>query len=365
MNQTTVIVGGIIIIVGIAAYVFLSSERAGSFFTNATSTVATTTPPGPVPPPSTQTPRAPGVTTNPGGSTSDTTAVVSGRVTPNGPMTTYWFEYGTTTNLGNKTSNQNVGSGFVSTLAPGYITGLAKETTYYFRLVAENQYGRIAGAQSTFRTAQGNPPPVGGVPTAKTLAASGITRTTANLKGEVMPNKATAQYWFEYGGSANLGQTTALVAVGDGSAIVTASAPVTGLSANATYYYRLNAQNQFGTVSGTILTFKTLPPVAATAPEAVTRPATTISTTAAHLRGTVDPNGAETSYWFEYSTNALFNVPLLLQTTPKRSAGAGTSAVAVEADATGLSPNTTYYFRVVAQNSVGIDRSTRDSFKTK
>src|SRR3989338_422066 len=62
----------------------------------------------------------------------DTTAVVVGTVNPNGAFTQYWYEYGTSANFGSKISNQLIGSGYTATPAPGYITGLTKDTTYYF-----------------------------------------------------------------------------------------------------------------------------------------------------------------------------------------------------------------------------------------
>ena len=305
----------------------------------------------------------PSATTNSGVAASDSTAVVNGRVTPNGALTTYWYEYGTTANLGSKTANQSVGSGYASTPAPGYIIGLLKSTTYYFRLVAENQYGRVSGSQYTFRTTVGNPPPVGSAPSVKTLAASGITRTTINLNGEVTPNKATTQYWFEYGKTANLGVATALVAVGDGSTKVPTSASITNLDPATTYYFRLNAQNQFGTVNGAILTFKTAGP-AISAPTVSTLSAAFIATSTATLRATVDPNGAETTYWFEYSTDPQFSAALL-KTTPKKSAGAGANALSESADISGLKPKTTYHYRIVAENARDIVRGSRVVFKTK
>ena len=306
----------------------------------------------------------PVATTNSSVAPTDTTAVVSGTVVPNGASTAYWYEYGTTASLGKKTSNQSVGTGYGAIPSPGYITGLAKNTTYYFRLVAENQYGRDNGDTRTFVTSEGTPAPVGGLPTSKTLAANGIARTSANLKGEVNPNRATTQYWFEYGANGNLGNTTSFTSVGSGSALISASTAISNLAPATTYYYRLNAQNQFGTVNGAILTFKTSGPPAAIAPVVTTQQPSPVATTNVTVRGTVNPNGFETKYWFEYSTDSLLG-SLLLKTTAKKSAGGDTGVVSVETSISGLKSETNYYYRIVAENNGGTVRGDTITFKTK
>ncbi len=188
---------------------------------------------------------------------SDTTVIVISNVNPNGAFTNYWYEYGKTASLGSRTANQSVGSGYVSIPTPGYITGLTKDTTYYFKLVAENQNGKVVGTQYSFKTTLGTSAPVGSVPSVKTISASGIDRTTANLNGEVTPNKAETEYWFEYGTTADLGDSSALVAIGNSNTKLSGALSLSGLSPLTTYYFRINAQNQFGTVNGTILNFKT------------------------------------------------------------------------------------------------------------
>lgn len=369
MNTSTAVIGGIIIIVLIVggAFLFVNRESIGPFSTGATTTVPSADGTGEgVPPDNGQSPE-PGVpvaTTNATVAPTDTTAVVTGTVIPKGALTTYWYEYGTTQSLGKKTADQMVGSGYVSIPSPGYITGLTKNTTYYFRLVAENQYGRATGAQNTVKTTEGTPAPVGGVPTSKTLAANGITRTAANLSGEVNPKQASTQYWFEYGKNAALGNTTAFVSVGDGSAVISASAAVTNLDPATTYYYRLNAQNQFGTVNGTILTFKTPGPPVTAVPVVTTQVATLVTGTSATLRGTVHPYGTPTKYWFEYGTDAQFGTGST-KTTPEKQAGSGSLTVSIDAKVSSLLPGTTYYYRTVAQNAGGTVRGTSESFTTK
>jgi len=75
-----------------------------------------------------------------------------------------------------------------------------------------------------------------------------------------------------------------------------------------------------------------------------------ITTNSVTLRGQVNPNGFATTWIFEYSTNINFTS---VQTTPTVSAGSGTLSQNVERNITGLSPSTTYYFRIVATNVNG------------
>ncbi len=369
MNKVTVAVGVVVLLV-IGGIIVYASQNTTWFSpganTTSTTEVVVDVSPTSTPPVQARQPGRPLVTTSANVAASDIAAVLGGVVTPNGALTSYWYEYSTSSDLNNKISgkSQTVGSGFVSISAPGYITELAKNTTYYFRLVALNQYGQTVGTQYSFQTSPSNPPIVGSVPVVKTLAANQISRITANLNGEVTPNKVSTQYWFEYGKTADLGNTTAIISAGNGMDRVSVSASLASLDPNTTYYFRLNAQNQFGTVNGMILNFKTTGPVSAAAPSVITRSAINISTSSVTLRGTVNPNGAETRYWYEYSPDSIFS-SALLRSTEQKSVGAGSSVISVDARASELIPRTNYYFRGVAQNSLGLVRGEPMVFKTK
>lgn len=86
-------------------------------------------------------------------SVSSTTAVVVGTVNPRGAATTYWFEYGPTTNFGQVAETTAVGAGSRVAGAAAYITGLKPNTQYYFRVGAQNAHGRVYGAVYSFITA--------------------------------------------------------------------------------------------------------------------------------------------------------------------------------------------------------------------
>ena len=293
---------------------------------------------------------------------SNSTAVVTGRVTPNGAPTTYWYDYGATTALGQATAAHSIGSGYDAVPSPGYITGLRANTTYYFRLSAHNAYGTVGGTMYSFST-NNNPPPSGAAPTTSTNAATGVSRTTANLNGHVNPNGADTNYWFEYGVGSALGQATGFQSAGSGNTSAAVSTSLSDLNPLTKYYFRLNAQNQFGTINGAVQSFTTLGPAAPGAPTVDTGTAG-VATSSATLNGHIDPNGSQTSYWFEYSTDPLLG-SILGTATPAQSTQSGTATVSASADATGLQSNTRYYFRLVGRNDFGTVQGAIVSFKTR
>jgi hypothetical protein len=76
--------------------------------------------------------------------------------------------------------------------------------------------------------------------------------------------------------------------------------------------------------------------------------------------GKVDPNGAKTSYLFQYGTTTLYG-----SATPVTDAGSGTSAVTVLANLTGLAPASVYHYRLVAHNRNGTVSGVDRVFKTR
>lgn len=85
-----------------------------------------------------------------------------------------------------------------------------------------------------------------------------------------------------------------------------------------------------------------------TIPQVVTGAASGITSTGATLNGTVDPNGSATNFVFDLGTTTAYGV-----STPAASAGSGGSPVPVSATIAGLSPGTTYHYRVRATNGFG------------
>lgn len=360
MNKNTSIVVVIIALAIVGGIVYTSGKKdTPATVTKVTNTETNTTEDAPA----VRTPDAPDVVTDSASFPTDSTAVLNGTINPNGAVTSYWYEYGDSSSLGRKTTGGTLGSGYGVIGAPGYLTSLSKDTTYYYRLVAENKYGKVAGAQYSFQTTHVSVPVVGSAPSVKTSAIADISEREATLKGEVNPHRAKAQYWFEYGTSSDLGETSATFTAGSGNTVVPVSVTIGNLEPLTKYYFRLNAQNQFGTVNGSTLVFKTEGPVAS-APEASTKSASSILTTSAKLNASINPNGETTSYWFEYSDDSLLG-GVLVGSTPQKSLDKNLGVTAVNMNIPNLSPNKTYYFRIIAQNSVGTSRGQILSFKTK
>jgi phosphodiesterase/alkaline phosphatase D-like protein len=361
MNQNILIGIIVVIVVLVGGYFIVTNlNNAPTMTTTSTSTASTqTTNSGGV---TAATPGQPTAVTDTNVAPTNSTAVVTGKVTPDGAPTTYWYEFGLSSALGSKTSAQTIGSGFTAIASPGYITGLAANTTYYFRLDAQNSFGTVSGATYSFTT-NSTPAVSGNPPAVSTNAVSQLTSTSADLNGHMNPRSSGTTYWFEYGQTPDLGNVTAFQSGGNGDVSIAVSATVTGLNPQTKYYFRIDAQNQYGTVTGSTQSFTTSAPTATTAPVVTTGVASPVATTTAIFIGTVNPYGAATTYWFEYSTNSNFGGQS--HTTVKQSAGSGATTVPVQASISGLQPNTTYYFRVVAQNSAGTTRGTSQTLTTK
>jgi hypothetical protein len=86
-----------------------------------------------------------------------------------------------------------------------------------------------------------------------------------------------------------------------------------------------------------------------------------VASTGATLNGTVNPNGTATQAFFEFSTSSTLASPT---TTAQQTVGSGTTGQTVTAPVTGLVAGTTYYYRVVAQNSAGTRPGNIVSFTT-
>jgi hypothetical protein len=105
----------------------------------------------------------------------------------------------------------------------------------------------------------------------------------------------------------------------------------------------------------------TTPPVS-TPPTVTTGAISGVTSTSATLNGTVDPDGAATTYWFVYGTNS--SLATGTSTTVVQSAGSGTSAEAETAALSGLLPATTYYYELEASNAYGTTKGAIASFTT-
>ncbi|HEY5285564.1 MAG TPA: hypothetical protein VIJ50_00490 [Solirubrobacteraceae bacterium] len=204
---------------------------------------------------------------------------------------------------------------------------------------------------------------VAGTPTDLTTPASGETQTEAMLNGSIEPEGNTVEYHFEYEGPGVAGKrstpTTTLSEADFTSDSV--SAEVTGLEPGMTYNFQLVANYGVGKTSVSGATQETFTTHAITAPSATTLAAAGLEETEATLKGTVNPGGEATEYFFEYGTDTHYG-----QKTEKATLQAsGGSSQGVSATLKGLTPGTEYHFRLVAKNKQSPDGEGLDrSFKT-
>jgi hypothetical protein len=111
---------------------------------------------------------------------------------------------------------------------------------------------------------------------------------------------------------------------------------------------------------------------AAVAPVATVENASGVDATSAHVEGEVDPQGKETSWRFEYITDAKFQENLAntlpgfegASSGPQGSLEAAAPATAVEGELKGLQPNTTYHLRLFAENEDGPTEDVAANFAT-
>jgi hypothetical protein len=285
-------------------------------------------------------------------------ATLKATVYPYGLDTHYRFEYGTTTAYGTSVPvpDGDAGSAAYPTAVPveRAIAGLAPSTTYHYRFVASNSDGPVNSSDLQFTT-------IGPAPVVSDESATEVSGTSFELKGTVNPSGSATTYQFEYGTTTSYGSKIPVpeASVGSGSADVAVAQTPGGLLPNTTYHYRLTAHNPGNTATTGDKTFLT-PPAPPSAPTAeVNAPEATPN--GFLLKGAVNPDSLSTTYHFEFGTTTSYGTNL---PEPDAAAGAGAAAVPVTREVTGLLPNTTYHYRIVAGSSEGPGVSGDEVFTT-
>lgn len=94
-------------------------------------------------------------------------------------------------------------------------------------------------------------------------------------------------------------------------------------------------------------------------PSATTNGASSVTNSTATLNGQVNPNGYETMAYLEWGATTNYG-----SSTPIKVIGNGTSSVSISQAISGLAPNATYHYRIVARNSGNTTFGTDNTFTT-
>ena len=315
-------------------------------------------------------------------------ATLAASVDPEGADTQYYFEYVDAADYDPSASNPysagsaspappgtDIGSSFNVQPASTNISGLAQSTTYHFRLVASNSLGTTDGTDQTFTTL------TPGAPLIDSESSGNVTATAAVLTAEVNPNGTDTTYYFEYVDDADYnpsapdpysaGTQIPLppgTDIGNGTADQSATVNVSGLTQDTTYHYRVVAINSVSTTDGTDQTVTTASQLA----PSVDSESVNVGADSAMVNAQINPNYADSAYYFEYVDAAdyapgatdPYSAGSKAPAPPGNDIGSTNSDETASVNIVGLTPGTTYHYRVVAVNAMGTTYGLDQTFTT-
>lgn len=265
-----------------------------------------------------------------------TTAILNGTINGGGSPAKYHFQWGTSEALENSTPV--TGSAAGEEKVSFTLSELHPSTTYFFRIVGENENGANVGAVREFTTPTA-------VEDVSTGAVANLQPESATLTGSLTPGGLDAHYFFEWGTTISYGHKSPEppTDAGAGTSPVKAEAPIAGLTPNTIYHYRIVTENSLGITKGEDHKFTTSGP-----PRIKIEAVTGTGHNEATLNAKITPGELATSYHFEYGETTAYGseAPVGGGNVP-----AGEAPVAVSVPLTGLKIGTTYHYRLVASNS--------------
>ncbi len=303
-------------------------------------------------------PAVEGVLTGEVGEIGKTSATLHGSLKPNGIDAHYYFEYGETLSYGSTSPappGTDAGKGDVATEevvpATTVLSGLKANTTYYYRLVASNEFGSTPATEGgSFKTLPNDP-----VVTSESVAF--VESEEALVSAVVNPNEASTTYHFVYGSTASYGSSAPVseLELGSGGEGLTVLLTLTGLQPGTTYHYAVVATNAGGSTYGPDQTFTTAP---AALPVVGTGGASEVSQNSAVISGTLDPNGVPAGYEFDIGADTTYGVRVF------GDAGSGDAPETFTFTMHGLAAGSTYHYRLVAHNAFGTVYGADQTFTT-
>ncbi len=172
-------------------------------------------------------------------------------------------------------------------------------------------------------------------------SAVNVANTTATLTATINPNGSDTGYSFQYGPTSAYGVSTNSHRIHAGTRPVTVHISIAGLTPGTPYHFHVAALNGAGSASGADKTFTTTgPPPAAV----VTGPAVNVGKTFATATGSINPQGAATTWAVQYGVSINYGS----QTIPAQPLAAVSTSLPVSAVLSGLTPGALFHFRLIA-----------------
>jgi hypothetical protein len=185
----------------------------------------------------------PDVATAPASNIKSTSATVGGTVNPdNAGEATCQFAWGATTEFGNTAPcPAPIINGESAVPVQAALTGLAPDTTYYYRLQASNASGLNPGESYQDKEVHTSGPGI------HEEWSANVASSSATLSAKIDPNGSPTTYYFQYGTSNGYGSQAPAApgaSIRSTSGDVTASQHAQGLLASTTYHYRVVALSE-------------------------------------------------------------------------------------------------------------------------
>lgn len=289
-------------------------------------------------------------------SVKSTEARLEGVVNPNNQLTECHFQYGQSKASENTVPCEpGVLEGFGEDGVAANVSGLEAAKIYRYRIVAKNGKGEVTeGPEKEFKRLVAPPE----APT--TEAVQAVTNTTAALHGLVNPVASSSVSWFfQYAAGSSCAGSGVSTTPAQGPEEVQAhpvEAELTGLQHGTEYTVCLVSENEAKEQTrGNGVSFVTSSLEASVGAESFSN----VGSSSADLGAQVDPDGLETSYYFEYGPSEAYG-----SRTAEASLGEGESTINAPAQVEDLTPGTIYHFRIVVVNEIGVVQGTDATFKT-
>lgn len=259
-----------------------------------------------------------------------------------------WSSTTSTPTTSNSLTSDGTGTGAFSSS----ITGLSANTTYYVRAYATNSAGTAYGSVQSFRTNSVS------LPVISTSTISTITTTSASGGGNVSSDGGASitskgVCW----SSSTSSPTTSNSKTIDGTGTGAFTSSITGLISNTVYYVRAYATNSAGTAYGNVQSFRTN---SVSLPVISTNTISSVTATNAVGGGSISSDGGASISSYGVCWSSLTSSPITSDNKTIDGSGIGSFTSSIS----GLSPNTTYYVRAYATNSVGTAYGSVRSFTT-